>query len=426
MKVLYLIPQPKRPDRLGAYSFLDEEIEALAAAGVQPYVLSTAAPADTERRGVRVISMAARTSGVVRAGAAAFLARHLRSVPGGNVCHPLKLYRPARSEHMAAAIVKRERIDLVHSHFGWPQGFGGLLTKAATGIPLVATLRGTDILLDPSIGYGRRADASFDRAVRRLLRGADRTVYFSNYMREQALALGARPEAARLIRKGVDLTHFKVAEDRMALRRELGLGERPMILTVAGLIPRKGVHHILQALARPGQRTDFDLVICGDGPERGRLEALTAQLGLTGRVVFTGQVDRKTIPKYFAACDVFVLASVVEAAGNVLFEAMSAGRPVVCTNSGGPQEYVRNGETGYVVPVGDVDALASRIRQLLADPALQDRLGSEARRVTIGEFDYARMVSDLIEVYRELVGHDAPLRSAEHQLHVAYGRQWIH
>jgi glycosyltransferase involved in cell wall biosynthesis len=236
-----------------------------------------------------------------------------------------------------------------------------------------------------------------------LLGVADRTVYFSNYMRERAIALGARPGSARLIRKGVDVTRFNVAADRVALRRELGLATRPMILTVAGLIPRKGVHCILRALSRLADVVDFSFVICGDGPERGRLEQLTAQLGLTHRVVFKGYVDRKTIPKYFAACDVFVLASIVEAAGNVLFEAMSAGRPVVCTDSGGPQEYIRDGETGYVVPVGDVGAFASRIHQLLADPGLQDRLGSEARRVTTGEFEYARMVTDLIEVYRELV-----------------------
>src|SRR5688572_8096376 len=193
MKVLYLVPQAKHADRLGAYSFLDEEIEALAVRGVQAYVLSTAAPVDTERGGVRVISVAARTTIATRLRALTFLGRRLRTVPAANLLHGLKVYRSARIEHLAAAIVKEERIDLIHSHFGWPQGFGGLLAKAATGVPLVASIRGTDILLDRSIGYGRRSDACFDRAVRRLLRVADRTVYFSNYMRDRAIALGARP-----------------------------------------------------------------------------------------------------------------------------------------------------------------------------------------------------------------------------------------
>src|SRR5690606_10183055 len=106
---------------------------------------------------------------------------------------------------------------------------------------------------------------------------------------------------------------------------------------------------------------------------------------------------------YFAACDVFVLASIMEAAGNVLFEAMAAGRPVVCTDSGGPGEYIVDGETGYVVPVGDTAAMAARIGMLLGDPALQDRLGQEGHRRTVGEFGYDRMVTDLVRVYRDVL-----------------------
>jgi phosphatidylinositol alpha-1,6-mannosyltransferase len=226
-------------------------------------------------------------------------------------------------------------------------------------------------------------------------------VYFSNYMRNQAVSLGARPESARVVRKGVDLSLFAVAEDRVALRQELGLGPRPMILTVAGLIPLKGVDRILTALGRLRAGQDFTFVICGEGPESRNLETLAAELGLADRVVFTGRVDRETVARYFAACDVFVLASIVEAAGNVLFEAMAAGRPVVCTDAGGPAEYVSDGETGFVVPVGDDRAIATRLEQLLDNPSLADQLGREGRRRTIDQFDYRRMITDLLDLYRE-------------------------
>ena len=401
MKVLYLVPQPKRPDRIGAYSFLDEEIQALAGAGIEAYVLTRTAPADGANGAVRV--KAARLGSVSELEVAAFLVRHARQVPFQYLLEPGLLRHAARLELRAAAIAREEGIDIIHSHFAWPDGFGGMLARAETGVPLVASLRGTDILLDPGIKYGRRMDPAYDRAIRRLLATADRTLYFSRYMRDQALALGARAGNARVIRKGVDLGQFTVATDREALRRELGIGARPMLLTVSGLIPRKGVHHILEALARVGEGRDFTFVVCGEGPERQRLEALSAQLGLGDRVVFAGRVDRQTIPKYFAACDVFVLASIVEAAGNVLFEAMSSGRPVVCTDSGGPPEYVRDGETGFVVPVGDPDAMAARIRWLLDDPALQHRLGQEGRRRIVGEFEYGRMISELLDVYRDVL-----------------------
>lgn len=400
MKVLYLVPQPKQADRLSAYTFLDEEIQALAEAGVQAFVLSRKISTDTWSGPVRL--KAATKSSYRRTDVAAFVARNRARIPWRNVMEPGQLYHAGRFEYQAAQMVAHEGIHLIHSHFAWPEGFGGILTQASTARPLVASLRGTDILLDKTIDYGRRESASYERALRRLLGAADRTVYFSRYMRDQAVALGARPEATRVIRKGVDLSHFLPADDRPALRQALGLGTRPMILTVAGLIPRKGIHHVLEALARLPTH-DFTFVVCGEGPERARLEALSATLGLSDRTRFVGQIDRSLIPRYFAACDVFVLASSLEAAGNVLFEAMAAARPIVCTASGGPPEYVRNGETGFVVPVNDPQAMAARIRELLDDGVLQERLGREGRRHTVGEFDFRRMVADLLDVYEEVL-----------------------
>jgi glycosyltransferase involved in cell wall biosynthesis len=213
-----------------------------------------------------------------------------------------------------------------------------------------------------------------------------------------------------VIRKGVDLSAFQAAGDRAALRREVGLDSTPMILTVGGLIPRKGIHHIIASLAQLAPSRPFTFVVCGDGPERSRLEALAASVGLGDRVRFLGRVPRNVIPKYFAACDVFILASIVEAAGNVLFEAMASGRPVVCTDSGGPGEYIRDGETGFITPVGDTNAMAARVATLLDDPALQDRMGDAGRRRTLGEFDYGRMVQDIIGVYEETLGSTARSR----------------
>ena len=98
-----------------------------------------------------------------------------------------------------------------------------------------------------------------------------------------------------------------------------------MILTVAGLIRRKGVHHLLEAAARLRPTHDFSVVICGEGVEHERLQQLSDTLGLGDRTYFRGRVDRQAISQYFAACDVFVLASTLEAAGNVLLEAMARG-----------------------------------------------------------------------------------------------------
>jgi hypothetical protein len=111
MRILYLVPPSKRPDRIGAYSFIDEEIEALAAAGIDAFVVSTAAPADVLRRGVHLKSLRARTSLGTRVAAAGFLVRHFNRFPPPNHVSPSKTYRAARAEHFAAEIVRREKID---------------------------------------------------------------------------------------------------------------------------------------------------------------------------------------------------------------------------------------------------------------------------------------------------------------------------
>ena len=415
MRVLYLVPQPKRPGQLSAYSFLDEEIHALAAAGVEPYVLSTKAKRDADDGPIKIRALPPSKSLMDYAQTAAFALESRAAIPLANSWHARELYRAVAIERFAAEIVEEEKIDLIHSHFGWPGSFGGMLAGTATGRPLVACLRGADILMDAHIDYGRRHDPYHDRAIRRLLAAADRTIYFSTFMRNCGVALGAPVDRAHVVDKGVDRSRFEPAKDRQSLKRELNLPERPVLLTVGALIPRKGVHLLLEAAARLRETHDFSVVVGGDGEERDRLLKLSETLDISNRTYFLGRVDRDAMPAYFAACDVFVLASTLEAAGNVLLEAMASARPVVCMASGGPSEYIHDGETGFVVPVADVKALADRIRLLLDDPALADRLGQNGRGMAQERFDSQRMTLDIVRIYQDVVA-DARTRSAARSL----------
>jgi glycosyltransferase involved in cell wall biosynthesis len=403
MKVLYLAPLPKKKGPLTAYSFLDEEITALASAGIRAYVLSRRTKVIQEDRGVVRWPLPREQSFGARGRTMGFLLRSSMSVPPANLLSFGQWYDTARTERIATDVVRREKIDVVHSHFAWPDGLGGSLVRRMTGVPLVACLRGADVLLDPEIGYGARKRPYFDRNLRHLLRAADRTLYFSDFMKDAATQLGADPGRAQVVDKAVDLSHFGVIEDRAGARRQLGFGDRPMILTVGALIPRKGIDVILEALARLRQSYDFTYVVCGEGPEREALLALARRLSLEDRTRFVGRVSRDDIPKFFGACEIFVLASVLEAAGNVLFEAMGSARPIVCTAAGGPGEYVEDGVTGYVVPVRDSAALAERIGALLADPGLADRLGQQGLRHARTKYSYPRLVRDIVGVYEQVL-----------------------
>jgi glycosyltransferase involved in cell wall biosynthesis len=405
VRVLYLVSAHDWPRRITPYSFLDEEIRALAANGIEPYVLSTELADPDQRDGIHVLPVP-RGSWPDRLRTIPFLVASRRNLPAGYACDARLTFHAARLERHAVEAIRRHGIELIHTHFA-AYGFAGVLARAATGIPLVATFRGMDLLVDRSINYGARQEPFFDRTVRALLQNADLTTYVSDFMRGVGVDLGAAPEAARTIRKGVDLDRFKVVEDRPALQAALGV-TGPMILTVAALIPRKGVDTLIAALARLRSAPTATLVVCGEGYARDSLLAMCRELGVTDRVRFCGWIGRDEIPRYFAACDVFVLASRLEASGNVLLEAMASGRPVITTDSGGPPEYVRAGETGYVVEPGNVSSLAERLDRLLSDAALREGMGKAGRRAAEQAYPYGTMVNEYLKVYRQMVRRGGP------------------
>ena len=396
-RVLHLAPSTGDPDRLTAHSFIDEEIAALGGAGVACFVLSDGASAVDERQGVTILPVPGNPGFGEVGTAARFAARHALRIPWYG--SPWELFHAVRVELAASRAVAAYRIDVVHSHFGWPAGFGGALASAETGVPLVASLRGMDLLRSDALGYGLRRDAAFDRALRRLLATATRTVYATEFMRTAGIEAGAPTERAVLIRKGVDLARFHPSADRRAARRALGV-HTPIVLAVGTLIPRKGYNVLLNALA-PLAALPWTLVLCGDGPDRPLLEAQALALGLRDRVRFTGIVDRETIARYFSAADLFVHPAAVEAAGNVVLEALAAGVPVICTDSGGPREYVLDGQTGFVVPANDRAALTKEIRALLEQPALRASVSLTARLTAERHYDYRRLVDEYVALYED-------------------------
>ena len=152
-----------------------------------------------------------------------------------------------------------------------------------------------------------------------------------------------------------------------------------LVLNVGRLVTKKGQSDLLLAFAKAGV-VDWSLVICGDGPLRKDLEALADQLGLAGRVRFEGTV--KDVNSWYARAGVFAFSSYFEGFPNALAEALVAGVPSVSYDCPtGPSELIENGETGYLVTLGDIDELAKRLRDLMTNPALADRLSRNATRV---------------------------------------------
>ena len=392
MRVLHLAPPPPQPDRLTAHTFIDEEIDALRATGVECLTLGAIADGRWSER----------------ATATAFAAKHVSGLTAAALRAPRETLYAVRAEMAAAQLIRDERIDLIHSHFGWPAGFGGTLAAADTGVPLVASLRGMDLLALPAIGYGLSLDPAYRAAVRELVRRAARTLYATEYMRARGIDTGAPPDRTVVIRKGVDLVRFHPPGHRAAARSVVGV-VGPMILAVGTLSPRKNLAVVLDALA-PLVGLPWTFVIVGDGAERDALEMRAAAIGIGDRVRFAGAIGRGDIGRFFSAADVFVHAAVMEAAGNVILEALAAGCPVVCADAGGPSEYVERGRTGFVVPRSDAAAMSDALCQLLASPALRCRMARAARESAERDFAYRRMIADYARVYADVIGEPASRR----------------
>jgi phosphatidylinositol alpha-1,6-mannosyltransferase len=301
--------------------------------------------------------------------------------------HPGSLMLPVRP-------VARRAAALLAGH-----GCDTVLFGAAAPLGLLAPgLRAAGARRIVGITHGHEAGWAALPGARSLLRRigehTDALTYLGEYFRVR-LARALTPQAAaRLVRlaPGVDTTAFRPGPGGEAVRARLGLAGRPVVLCVSRLVPRKGQDtlirawpRVLAARAAAGGQEPV-LLIVGDGPYRKALGRLAGHLGVTGSVRFTGPVPEADLPGYYKAADIFAMPCRtrrggldVEGLGIVYLEASAAGLPVIGGDSGGAPDAIEPGESGYVVPGRDPDALVSRLTALLADPAAAAAMGEKGQ-----------------------------------------------
>jgi glycosyltransferase involved in cell wall biosynthesis len=189
-----------------------------------------------------------------------------------------------------------------------------------------------------------------------------------------------------VIHNGVDINKFRPGRSDETLRMKLGIQpDDRVVTTVASLNPYKCIDELLRAAARiVAERDGVRFLIVGDGPERSNLMKLGRELGLGDKVIFTGVVE--DVDEILRLSDMFVLASRTEAFPVAILEAMATALPVVATDVGSVGELVIDGETGWVVPAMDADALYNAMRSLLADRDGAARFGTAGRRVVETRF----------------------------------------
>ncbi len=300
-----------------------------------------------------------------------------------------------------ARLLRRERCTVLHAHDFKTDVLGPFLARAVPGLRLLATAHGWS----RPMGAAHRLYNFLDR---RALRRYPAVLAVSGDTAARLRGFGVRAERLVVVPNAIDVEVWRPPESPAAPLPGFAPGRR-VVGTVGRLSIDKDVDGLLAAFARLAPEfADVDLAVLGDGPERERLAALAASLGLTARVRFLGHVGDARAA--YAAMEVFVLSSRTEGLPNTLLEAMAMGRPVAASAVGGVPEVVRDGTDGILVPAGDVDALAAALRRLLTDPAGAEAMGRRARERVVARFAFADRVRRMEEIYLELdaTGRVAP------------------
>ena len=252
--------------------------------------------------------------------------------------------------------------------FGVPSGATAWLIKKLYDIPYIVSLRGGDVpgFRPYDFQVYHRLVAPFLRVI---WRNAAAVVANSGGLRQLAQAFDARTEIP-VIPNGIDLDAYKTAGRDWTF---------PRLLSVGRIVHQKGLDLAMRALGDL-KELNWEWHIAGDGPQMSVLQSLAKELGLGDRVHFLGWQSRQQLMKCYGQANIFLFPSRHEGMPNALLEAMASGLPVIASCIAGNEELVVDGETGYLVPSEDMEALRAALKKLLSEPESRQQMGNASRQ----------------------------------------------
>jgi glycosyltransferase involved in cell wall biosynthesis len=312
--------------------------------------------------------------------------------------HPLKDFLALRKLEQ---IFRQQKPDIVHTHSGKAGVLGRLAAKRA-GVPVVIhTIHG------PSFGnfQNKLSNLIFRAAEKNAARVTDHFIVVADAMKAQYLAAGiGQPGQYTKIFSGFPLEPFLAAENDLALRKKLGFAPGDFVVgKIARLFKLKG-HDDLFAVAPELIRRcpQIKFLLVGDGAWRVRFENLARLLGIEKNFIFTGLVPPGEVPRYVGIMDMLVHLSLREGLPRSLPQALAAAKPVIAYDCDGAGEVCRDGQTGFLIPPGDLKNLTEKIIQLAHDTKLREQFGSRGSAFVRENFAVEKMVDDIYDLYLKL------------------------
>lgn len=330
--------------------------------------------------------------------------------------HEVFGHMPEFVSHVQSFIAKEGlQYDCIHSHY-WVSGWVALRLRQSLQVPVVH--------MSHTLGYPK--NSAVQQAWERepptrlqveyeVLKHSDHLIAESQASKDHMVQdYGVDPARIEIIPCGVETSIFH-PHDRQQARRRLGLPGGPLLLFIGRLQPLKGIDTLLKCAYDVRQRhDDLQVLIVGGGvdtddpherQERERLHALMRELGLTGHVRFIDAQPQEQLAYYYAAADLLMMPSHYESFGMVVLEAMACGTPVVASHVGGLASTVLPGQTGFLAPVGDEQAFARSVEQLIGAPELWQSM-SEAAYLRAQAYTWPRIMKRTLQLYRELQGQN--------------------
>jgi phosphatidylinositol alpha-1,6-mannosyltransferase len=339
----------------------------------------------------------------------------LESRPGADDADGIHVYRRPRAfatskltqalgvSATIGEIMLRERPQAVQIATTTSEGYFGLWLRRWLGLPFVIYAHGNEVFQAMKTSWP---------VARQALVSADRVLANSRFTAGLLEKAGVTPDRVVVLHPGCDAETFRPADPDEDLRRRL-LGDRPrgpILLSVGGLVPRKGQDIVIRALpALLKRHPTLVYLVVGEGRHRPALEALISDVGAGDHVILTGEVSDVPLEQVYALCDVFIMASRqqlesgdVEGFGMVFLEANACGKAVIGGRSGGIADAVLDGETGLLVDPDAPEAIAVAVDRLLSDPALAARMGERGRARILRELTWDRVADQVDATLCEL------------------------
>jgi L-malate glycosyltransferase len=293
-------------------------------------------------------------------------------------------------------LIKEIKPDVLHAHYAVGYGLLGALSGFH---PFILSVWGSDILVAP------KQSRIYRGTVKLAIRRTDVIHCDADHIIAPLIKLGAELEKIKLIYFGVDTQKFKPAQKNKKLQEELGIVGSPTVISLRSLEPIYDIETLINSIPLVLKEIpEAKFLVVGGGSQEAKLKEQAKSLSISQSVKFTGRIPNDELPGYFNSADIYVSTSLSDAGlASSTAEAMACGLPVIITDFGDNKKWVEDGANGFLVPLKNPEALASKIIHLIRNKEVRDKFGQINRQIIEERNDWQKEMKKIEELYQALI-----------------------